>query len=164
MPINAYHSFWWIPTQCRSTYWTHAWKSMVQKYDFWQNDSYENLDIFSLIHVGCSIFIDSEIVTFVREFPSAILLYFRSLCKRKCSTATKGERTRCSGETSGRGYHFRDHIELLTHVLLNIFVYFTPPKFLSCEAFIVKSLLQAQVSIRIITVHRYGDGPLYREY
>ena len=31
------------------THWTYAWRSFVQKFFFWQNDSCENLDNFSLI-------------------------------------------------------------------------------------------------------------------
>ena len=70
-PINLYHSFWWSNLMlCLYSVdtlnigmkkfcfekkmtkwqlwelWTYAWKSLVQKIFFWQNDSSENLDNF----------------------------------------------------------------------------------------------------------------------
>ena len=34
-----------------TTHWTYAWRSFVQKSNFWRNDSCENLDNFSLIRL-----------------------------------------------------------------------------------------------------------------
>ena len=42
-PINSYYSFWWnnlILCQYNvETHWTYAWRSLVYKIFFWQNDS-----------------------------------------------------------------------------------------------------------------------------
>ena len=49
-PINSYHSFdgtIWYFAYTMLTHWTYAWS--FRNNNFWQNDSCENLDNFSLI-------------------------------------------------------------------------------------------------------------------
>ena len=47
-PTTAFNGAIWYFAYTISTNWTYAWRSLVEKKN-WQNDSYENLDNYSLV-------------------------------------------------------------------------------------------------------------------
>ena len=48
-PTTAFDGAIWYFSYTMKTHWTYAWRSLVQKNNFWQNYSCENLDNFSLL-------------------------------------------------------------------------------------------------------------------
>ena len=52
-PATAFNEAIWYFAYTIQTHWTYAWRSLVGKNFFWQNDSYKNLDNYSLKLLFC---------------------------------------------------------------------------------------------------------------